>query len=224
MNLRLAFVLALTVTASACIPVPTVSPPLKAKLGGGLGVGDVTDESDASDPPNSTGIINVSIGVHPLQYWEETENFDLGVGFVGDFYPVQSLNEAGLVGGYLEAGYVVWTKGSTERSQGRLSILARTDLLTDAGVDTGTGFGLAAGLSLELISWQESGFASTSVETSDQGTEVTSFVGVAYGESGIGIELTGNLRDFGGQRYTALMAHIVFRIPTVAGFYLIPLF
>lgn len=211
-------------TLGACIPVPTVTPPIKAKLGGGLGVGSVTDEPNATADPSSTGVLNVSVGVHPLQYWEEAEGFDLGAGFVMDVFLQEALKEQGLAGAYLEGGYVVWKTGEVESGQGRLTALLRGDLLTDTGPASGTGLGLAAGLSLEFVSWQESGVASTSVTEGEDGVEVTHFIGVAYGESSIGVEATGNIRQFQGQKYSAFMVHIIFRVPTIAGFYLIPLF
>jgi hypothetical protein len=39
-----------------CIPIPTVTPPMKVKIGSGLGLGDLTDEPEATREPSSTGI------------------------------------------------------------------------------------------------------------------------------------------------------------------------
>ena len=55
------------------------------------------------------------------------------------------------------------------------------------------------------------------------GSRVVSLIGSAFGEGGIGLEITGGLRQVDDVRYGTVMVNLTMRVPASAGIALIPI-
>ncbi len=205
---------------SGCVPVPVLSPPMKVGMGAALATGDFSDDPAVDDSGGQLAV-GVTAGVHPLQFFEGLDEFDAGAGVIFEAVPDQRLGANPLLGGYAEAGLRLWQRGKIEEGAGRLFVLGRGELLNELGGDS-QGVGLSLGLGLDLVSWEDNEVAAIGVQASSQGAVVSSFLGYAYGQSGIGAELSLNFRQIGEVQYNAVFLKLTFRVPVTAGFYLVP--
>jgi hypothetical protein len=217
-------VVAVALLGAGCVPVPVLAPPTKVRIGGGIGVGDVSDDRAVEGEPDDAGIFSFTAAVHPLQLLAVSgwEDLDPGIGFILESYPGPQLEgQSPLYGGFLEGGYILWDQGKGAQRLGpwRLLAVGRAELLADSGPQGDAGWGGSMGILIEAVSWVET----ASAEVQSNGAETSSFFGVYLGEGGIGLDISANLRDVGGQRYTALIFSLDFRVPAVAGIALIPI-
>jgi hypothetical protein len=133
-----------------------------------------------------------------------------------------------LHGPYLEvAGYFLRHNTSSHSSL-RLGLISRGDLLRSSARSDDLGWGISGGFVFEYGTFlhREPFAADREVVTRVDGREVSrdvrpSTIGIAHGETSIGLEILAGWNDVGPEEYWHVMAALVFRLPVSAGVYFV---
>jgi hypothetical protein len=205
--MRVEFLLFIMLMAG-CVPVPFATPPATVAVHGG----------GASGASNGGATLAVRAGLSPLGAVEVLEDraFDLSLGYL---WEDAASRPGGAHGGFLEvAGWPVHVGDS---GRFRFGPVARGVVHTD-------GWGADVGVTLEYSKHVVDVFSS--VDDTDDDTYDGSdsddgeIVGLAFGELGIGLGLTGGWRALhDGGRSWLVLAGVHIRLPPSLGLLLIPI-
>lgn len=210
-----AFVMAsVFASAQGCIPVPVVAPPVR--VSGTFGGGSSGLSSGTKGAGDLRGRAVGRVGLSPMSFWKEHTRRvidpEIGVVFEGLLSPPKG--DSPDVGGYLGVAWRVWQDRGNSGAQ-RVFVRATGDLMARYPAnDIGGGGSVSVG-------WEYTDFAAAAVADSSQG--LPAFFGYAYGEGGIGVELTGAGRNYGEVAVWQVTAGLTVRIPAVVGVLLVPL-
>lgn len=180
----------------ACLPVPYVIAPLRVRAGGGV----LVDEGGAASATRALPTADLTVGVHPGQWFDEhgVRPLDLGLQYRLEHSAAGTRHGAALEGSWLVP----------------LSATRSWRLVPRAGLDfirriDAWGAGATAGLGVEYAGW---------VEGVDQGSDARFGAGVRRGEAAIGLDLAATYRRFPGMNDWGVTLGLTFRLPALAGF------
>lgn len=140
-------------------------------------------------------------------------SFDPELGMVFDGLMRRPASDATDLGGYLGVAWNAWQDRSGSGGQ-RVFLRGTADLLwrqPDNNIGGGGSFS---------VGWEYSDFVSSSVAST---SNLPAFVGYAYGEGGVGFELTGAGRAFDQAPVWQVTLGMFLRIPAVAGVLIVPI-
>jgi hypothetical protein len=225
MNLKM-WLLAVFVIGG-CTPLPYISPPIRGSIGlGPVGGERVRSDTGDKEDVSSEASISARFSLNPLSMirGQEDRGFDLGLGYVLTDSLSEEPDRALLHGPYLEvAGYFLRHRTSAQSSI-RLGLISRGDLLLSSGRSDDLGWGISGGLVFEFGTFLDGETfideKETVMHTADREEVVDvrpSTIGIAYGETSIGVEVVGGWSDVGTEEVWHVMCALVFRLPVSAG-------
>lgn len=200
------------VFATGCIPLPFASPPVRFSGAIGGGSSGLASGAGAGD---LRGRAAGRLGLSPLSWskglLKRPVDPEFGMLFEGLTHP--PANDLPDLGGYLGLAWNAWQDRSGSGGQ-RVFLRGTADLVwRRPDINLGGGGSFSVG-------WEYSDFVSEAVSST---SNLPAFIGYAFGEGGVGFELTGAARTFDQAPVWQVTVGMFFRIPALAGILLVPI-
>ena len=211
---------------SGCVPLPFASPPFHATVETGVASGTLATKRGLTLHDATASVVTARVGLNPLQFFPEQRDrlVDLGAGYVYEGLLTGQVAGRASHGAYLEVAVSPWAMRLGETWQLRLSANGHADVLVEAkaipGAPRHLGGGGEVGATLELVTFSDGPLDTDERVTEDGSTTGTLLAGVAYGETAIGLSLSGGFRLVGAQSYGIFTVGLSVRMPASAGIYL----
>ena len=211
-------VLSLLALSSGCVPIPFLSPPVRATFNPGIMKGEVLAKHSDGPLEQVSPYLSGRFGAYPLGLVRSLARrpADFALGYVVEGTVIDDSPWTLAQGPYVEVAYHPWQRHWRSGHFARLRLFATGDLLFGAQLDDELGGGVTAGVGIEWGQWVADPFAATS----RQG-KFSAVLGYAQGEGTVGAELIGGFRKIGDERWWLVSFGLSFRIPATLGVWLV---
>ncbi len=212
-------VVAMVVLATAAC-APYVVPPLRVGVGGGGTLGPLTappQESEEAPPGvarpqeveevSELGAVQLRVALSPLSLFPSlsARRLDLDLGYMGEFYLAEEVDDFASWGPFFRVRFYPWVARFGRTSILRVGVAGVAELLYNDVASGQQGGGVALELSVEIVGFSDGPYKDRRCS------------GTSYGETGVGLFLSGGYRALDRRDYGVIVAGLSLSVPASVG-------